>query len=407
MRFGYLGLVLTCASDLALASVTIVKEEGVEIVKEWEKPAPNEIAVNQKLTQILMGAAAKRDAGQRLRRDAHPRSLGCIVAKFSINKDIDPEFRHGVFQPGKSYDALVRTSSGGLSPKPDGEADSRGFAMKLFNIPGKKVSPIEPNATTQDFLMLSYPIFPAVVPEEFMGFVRASLKFGSPAPFLFPELDPKKWRVRNAATTLGVNTRFKTETSLIQHRVYFSAMPFLLGEKPIKFGAISCDYPNDKMVRPENPGPDFLREQMRDHLAEKEACFDFVVQRYKPGYPIEDGMGWWPSGVGEDAEPTVFLKAGYPDLPVSPFIKIGRITIPKQKVNLDETAPENIYCDNLTMNPFHSIPEHRPLGAINRARGSIYDSTAEGRHKFNKSVVKEPSSLNEFLSLKKQGAKPL
>ncbi len=407
MRIGYLGLLLSCTSELALASITIVKEEGVEFVKEWEKPALNEVAVNQKLTQVLMAAASKRDQGQRLRRDAHPRALGCIVAKFSINKDIDPEFRHGVFQPGKSYDALVRTSSGALSPKPDGEPDSRGFAMKVFNIPGKKLSPIEPNATTQDFIMLSYPAFPAEVPAEFLGFVLASLKFGSPAAFIFPELDPKTWRIRNAATLIGVNTRAPTETSLIAHRQYFSATPYLLDEKPIKFGAISCDYPNDKIPRPANPGPDFLREQMRDQLAEKEACFDFVVQRYKPGYPIENGMGWWPSGSDEDAEPTTFLKAGAPDLPVSPFIKIGRITIPKQELSLDYNAPENIYCDNLTMNPFHSIPAHRPLGAINRARGSIYDSTTEGRHKFNKAVVKEPSSINEFLSLKKQGAKPL
>jgi len=49
------------------------------------------------------------------------------------------------------------------------------------------------------------------------------------------------------------------------------------------------------------------------------------------------------------------------------------------------------FCENLTYTPWHALPEHRPLGGINRVRRAVYESLAELRHTLNEIPQEEPS----------------
>jgi hypothetical protein len=48
------------------------------------------------------------------------------------------------------------------------------------------------------------------------------------------------------------------------------------------------------------------------------------------------------------------------------------------------------YGENLSFTPWHALPEHRPLGGINRAREVIYEAISTQRHTYNREPRREP-----------------
>jgi hypothetical protein len=138
----------------------------------------------------------------------------------------------------------------------------------------------------------------------------------------------------------------------------------------MKFSARSCSGASPFV---ETASPDFLRDNMQKHLAQSEACFDFLVQlRKRPSeMPIEDPTLEWSE---KD----------------SPFIPVARITIPVQKF----TSPEQLeFCENLSFTPWHAIHEHQPLGGINRVRKMVYDTISRVRHELNDDERHEPTGF--------------
>ena len=103
----------------------------------------------------------------------------------------------------------------------------------------------------------------------------------------------------------------------------------------------------------------YLRDALGAHLAEAEATFDFMIQFQTDSrsMPIEDAMVEW----SERA---------------SPFRTIARVRIPPQRID----APEReTACEQVTFNPWNCLPEHLPLGGMNRARKDIYRAMAAFR----------------------------
>ena len=62
---------------------------------------------------------------------------------------------------------------------------------------------------------------------------------------------------------------------------------------------------------------------------------------------------------------------------LSPHVKVATIVIPVQEF---DTPALQEYGDNLSFNPWHSLPEHRPLGSINRGRRVFYETMSKFRH---------------------------
>ena len=93
------------------------------------------------------------------------------------------------------------------------------------------------------------------------------------------------------------------------------------------------------------------------------ACFALQVQRQNPDYymPIEDPSVEW-------------------DEKIAPFETVADIRLPAQ--DFDSTE-QNLFCDNLSFNPWHALPEHRPIGGINRLRKAVYEAVSVYRHDRN------------------------
>jgi hypothetical protein len=126
--------------------------------------------------------------------------------------------------------------------------------------------------------------------------------------------------------------------------------------------------------RPRNAGPDYLTEAMVRTLNTEDVEFDFMVQfQTDPArMPIED-----PSIAWKESE--------------SPFIKVATVHIPKQEF----ASPAQMeFGDNLSFTPWHSLPEHRPLGGIQRARRTVYQTISKLRHNLNNAPRKEPTNFD-------------
>jgi hypothetical protein len=111
---------------------------------------------------------------------------------------------------------------------------------------------------------------------------------------------------------------------------------------------------------------------MTEHLKDRDACFDFMVQVQVPGknMPVEDTTVEWSE---RDAA----------------FVPVARIEIKKQSfVENQET------CENLSYNPWHSLPAHQPLGVMNRIRKPLYLEVARYRRRMNGARLYEPKNWN-------------
>ena len=102
---------------------------------------------------------------------------------------------------------------------------------------------------------------------------------------------------------------------------------------------------------------------MAAHLKTHEAHFDFQVQLQTDPVtmPVEDPTIAW-------------------DETVSPFQTVATIRIPPQPFESDE---QMAFGENLIFSPWHSLPEHMPLGGINRVRRQVYEIMSRKRHELN------------------------
>ena len=96
---------------------------------------------------------------------------------------------------------------------------------------------------------------------------------------------------------------------------------------------------------------------------------DFLVQpRTRSAMSVEDSRTEW---LEEEA----------------PFYKVATITIPQQTF---DTPEQNAFCENLSFTPWHALPEHRPLGSVNRLRKVIYAHISRTRREANSVSLQEP-----------------
>jgi hypothetical protein len=110
---------------------------------------------------------------------------------------------------------------------------------------------------------------------------------------------------------------------------------------------------------------------MIEQLAGAEARFDFLVQpRASSAMSVESSMVEW---MESDA----------------PFVKVATITIPQQQF---ATPERDKFSENLSFSPWHALPQHRPLGTVNRFRRVVYETNSKLRHEMNKTPRREPSA---------------
>ncbi|MBC7712234.1 MAG: catalase family protein [Rhizobacter sp.] len=358
---------LACTNDtkknpdnrIPASTVTVVQPK-TELNESWTQDDVNN---SNGILSIIEETLDKSTNGDPvMKRDAHPKHHGCVQASVEMDASaLSNDQQVGVFSKTapKKYEAWIRFSNGNPNfKKADADGDVRGMAIKLMNVTGS-------TSGSQDFLLMNSKSFFIKDSKEYVDFMKATE--GNLSLLWFLATHGRTRNVILAAQGMKVGNPL--------HVDYFSATPYKLGNKVVKYSARSCT-PSDKRDSiPKNPSHNFLHERLANTLKESEACFDFYAQVSVDArkMPVEDPTVEW-------------------DESLSPYKKIGRITIPKQ-TGVD-TAEQMKFCENLSFDPWHTLPEQRPLGAINRVRLQVYTAISKKRHDYNSVPQIEPKSLS-------------
>jgi catalase len=349
-------------------------EAPLELGKEYP-PQGEEALIEQILT--ISKFSMQHKPHPPMLRDQHPKSHGCVQGELIVEEDIPETMKVGVFKESKTYLIWIRFSNGGSdrNPKtgdfvPDTVGDVRGMAIKLMDVEGEMVLPEPEHKGEQDFVLMNHPTFFIRDVQGYIDFFpivkairegKIIFKPGEP-PQVPAELQANFQAIAYAFPLLQ-KIKAKVTTSPLEIP-YWSATPYKLGNQAIKFSVVP--HATGENFNPENAADksNYLREAMTQHLASKDACFDFKIQLQTDAVkmPVEDPTIEW-------------------DEQKSPYVKVATIKITQQNFNTEE---RKYFDEKQSFSPWHNLPEHQPLGGVNRARKRIYGELAKFRNKINK-----------------------
>ena len=109
------------------------------------------------------------------------------------------------------------------------------------------------------------------------------------------------------------------------------------------------------------------------------ACFSFEIQEQGDGclFPVENPMKPWIAG-----------REG-----LATWISVATFTVPPQEFT---THAQNAFCREIGFNPWHTLPEHRPMGNVNAMRKQVYQSVQIQRRTLNGVTYTEPTGDETF-----------
>lgn len=355
---------VTLGAIALVLGVSAARGEDLPPLDQEVVPPGEAEAIASVVAMIEAGVNALAERGQRpVLRDAHAKTHGCVAAEFTTESNLPDALKRGVFAEGRSYPAWIRFSNASGTPKPDGVGDGRGMAIKLVGVPGRKILADEADAVTQDFVLIDFPRFFLRNALEYGPFVKATLG-GRPEAYFAMHPDQE---------TLNAELVARTAEHLFTRR-YFSMTPSLLGERYVKLGArpVACGATTAPETPPPESNPNDLRAGMAAWLGARDACFRFTVQPQTDAtMPVEDPTVLW-------------------DETRSAPIDVAVIRIPKQ---VFDGPAQLAACENLSFTPWHALPEHRPVGGINRVRKAAYLAISKLRHQLNGVPRVEPTTV--------------
>lgn len=339
------------------------KNEGLPLAEE-KIDADEEQNLNE-IIDLMADQMRGRFKPGGYERGGNTKTHGVLHATLRVHENLPEHLRTGVFASNRSYPAYVRFSG----PGPNVPADIKdvGFmsmAVKLMDVPGQKL--LEEEKFTQDIITVSTPTFVTPNTRE-----NAKLQYWSLVDMtLYYFINPFDTHLLDMIMQSLWN---ETQYNPLGQR-YWSCVPYLLGEGQ----AVMYSFVPKTTVKRNIPGVPFgspsfnyLRENMIKTLNEKDVEFDLLVQVQTDSHrmPIENASVRWPESL-------------------SPFIPVATLRIPKQQF---DTEAMRQFTKRLKMNPWHSLPEHRPLGNQNRARLRMYYELSNFRQQMNQTTHLEPT----------------
>lgn len=312
---------------------------------DWkENVAPGEDARFDQLAAVLLDIQQKRGRKNPIARGLHAKLQASAEGTFTVSADVPEYARVGLAAKPATYRALVRYSNGQGTRGSDQAPDVRGIGVKLVGVPGKKLIPGMEDAATQDFLAILGVATPFSGPDDFVWFVANARNQATLLPRAILRLGfGKATRLIGALLKSGSRKTVSVATERFNSQL------------PIMWGSYAVRYIFDPLT-PADPAakrgssPNWYGEELKARLAKGAVEYDFKVQFFvdEQRTPIED--------------PTIEWKE-----PDSPWVTIGRLTLPQQ-----DTAKSAELIEGLSFDPWHAPVEHRPLGAMMRARNAAY-----------------------------------
>ncbi|CAN5569423.1 catalase family protein [soil metagenome] len=342
-------------------------DEGLKIAEEQIQPGEEEFVESVIASFRAQLSGLWKPGGYQ--RGGNTKTHGIVRGEFIVHDGLPAELRHGVFAEPRTFKAWVRLAGPGPYVTPDIEdVGFMSMSIKLMGVPGPKL--MEEEKFTQDFTGVSPPTF--VTPDIMANAQLQKESVKNAQIFYFIN------RHRSHVLDLIMQSLFiKTQSSPFE-APYFSCVPYLFGEgQAMQYSMWPRWTKRTPIPRlPLRPPDDYLRNAMVAKLAKEEVEVDFKVQLQRDTHlmPIENNAVLWPERL-------------------SPRVSVATLRIPRQIFN---SPAQMDFAKKLSYNPWHCVPEHRPLGNQSRGRKRIYDELSRLRHSMNAMPLYEPSGDETF-----------
>ncbi|MBX7115043.1 MAG: catalase [Myxococcaceae bacterium] len=306
-------------------------------------------------------------------RGQHAKGVG-LSATFEVYDNIPEYAKAGLFANGGKFKGVARFSGSAGVPDKETAPDARGFAIAFIGPDGKE----------QNFLMTNREGFFKNA-DEVMVMVRAKMAGGMAKEKYLAEHPGDLAGAENALKGATMATAVKgmvtagivgTEAEAVQRagflftrsaadaqrpvqsyltETYISNMPIKVGNRVARFAVRPLTSDGLNKGTADKP----LTADLTNRLAKEDAEFEFGLQFYESPdtTPLNDATNPW----------------------ATPFVPVGRVTLPKQDLTSAESQALAKQIDDTSFSPWNTS-EHTPVGDIGLARKPIYETSAGVRN---------------------------
>jgi len=334
--------------------------------------------VIQALELLLARSQAK--SGQ-FRADVHVKTHGYAHAELRVLPNLPSELAQGLFEHDGVHPAVVRFSSAANQPQADVIPDGRGMAIKVLGVEGDMVLADEQSGRAQDFVMINHPVFFARNVKDFLRLEQVLVQADdNPLATLQGALtggdwNPLHWHWREMLAVARIAGQLPAHPA---SNIYFSMAPIRFGNYVAKYRAKPAGDRHDSyldLVQQLGSQADAMRLALEETLRTQEVLFEFQVQlrTSERTMPIEDASALWPESE-------------------SPYRTVAHLLLPRQQIEL--LRQQDSY-KNISLNVWHALAAHRPLGGINRVRRWAYPLSSAWRHRQAGVKLDEPPNTGK------------
>lgn len=326
-------------------------------------------------------------------RAAHAKGYCVLKAKFEILDNLPKEFAQGLYATPKGHDAVIRFSNAAPIVAKDSKLGPvQGLAIKVFDVPGKKLVPGEEDCSTFDFNLVNFPVFFCNTVKDYRVVSKLFLKL--PAYLVKGKLGKAKFAFdwlthhgsilpsRESIKTLKVISKLMTidfKNTLLY--TFHSQGAVRHGNYMAKIRVQPTQAARKKVTRVDldiTASPEAIRPIIIDEIREHDYEFEVQIQlcRNLKKQPIDDLTKEWQAS---DA----------------PFVTVARLIIPRQDVPDDGNFE---IMEQLSFTPFRCLEANRPIGNLQQSRLKAYEAASKRRHQLNKVKHEEPQSLKQVFA---------
>ena len=341
-------------------------DDGLALAQE--KPIVGEDALVADIIANMAQYMRQNYTAGTAERGGNTKTHGVVRGELVIHDGLPANLRHGLFEQPRRYPAWVRFGGPGPALPPDIEdVGVLSIGVKVMGVPGPKL--MEDERFTQDFSGISTPVFTTPDLRE-NAKLQAAIGRGLP---LFYFIGPDG----HFLDSLMQGLWSRTQTSPLE-TPYWSCVPYLLGEGQ----AMQYSFRPTAATRsrvpglPGRPSDNYLREAMARTLTAQAVSFDMLLQLQSDPrrMPIEHASVRWAD-------------------PAFPPTVVATLELPRQQF---DSEAQLAFAKRLSINPWHSLAAHRPLGNQNRGRHKIYQALSQLRQQMNSTPHVEPDGSETF-----------
>lgn len=319
-------------------------------------------------------------------RATHVKTQAIVKGTLTVLPDLPPEIAHGIASPinAKSpHPIAIRFANEPSFLQDDRAPGPRGCGIKVFDVQGSFMHPQGAKTHSQDLTFNNAPILELRdLPTTLEIFTIRERHFRDPEN-ITPELEKRDDAELQKAPAQLPNHHFLSYTMYSQSAYRWGPyiVKYALFPTSSQQTALANSHQIDDTSSPEQHSlwlRDWFLPNVNNTSSGVPATYDLRVQLCESldSQPVEDASVEW-------------------DEERFPFRTVAKITLPAGQ---DVFSPERrrIWDENMKLNVWYGLEEHRPLGSVNRLRKELYERSADFRSRVNAEAFKGVSQVDEI-----------